>query len=229
MTKHYLLVLDTETCNITKTDKVERGNNLTYDIGYSLVAPSTGEVVFESSNVISEIFFGESDKMQSAYYADKLPKYMDDIVKGKRIVRSFWDVLNNINNICKNYNVVAICAHNASFDVDALNTTARYLSGLDYIKALPKYVEIWDSMKMAKTFTDTPSYKKFCTTNNFMTAHKTPRPRMTAEIIYRFIINDLTFEESHTALEDVKIEREIVFKAYRTHKKMDRVLYKKKA
>jgi hypothetical protein len=32
----------------------------------------------------------------------------------------------------------------------------------------------------------------------------------TAEIIYRFITNDLQFEESHTGLADVLIEKEIL-------------------
>ena len=34
--------------------------------------------------------------------------------------------------------------------------------------------------------------------------------RFTAEIIYRFITNNLNFEEAHTGLEDVLIEKEIL-------------------
>jgi hypothetical protein len=48
---------------------------------------------------------------------------------------------------------------------------------------------------------------------------------MTAEILYRFITGNNDFVESHTAFEDTEIEREIVLKAYRTHYKMERVLY----
>ena len=227
MKKHAIMVLDTETCNITPCDAVTRGNNLTYDIGYAVVYPSTGEVIYSSSNVVSEIFFGEREKMQSAYYANKLPQYYDDLANNRRTARSFFEIMNEIAKLCREYNIIAICAHNAAFDIDALNTTVRYLTGLDYVRALPN-IEVWDSMKMAKTFAKTPSYIKFCNENGFMTAHKTPRPRMTAEVLYRFIINDLTFEESHTALEDVMIEKEIVAKAYRTHKKMERVLYNKR-
>lgn len=225
--KHAIIVLDTETCNIVPSDKVTRGNNLTYDIGYAVIYPSTGEIALKSSNVVSEIFFGEREKMDTAYYADKLPQYYTDLVNGTRTLKSFFDIMNDINHICREYNIIAICAHNAAFDVDALNTTVRYLTGLDYIHALPN-IEIWDSMKIAKTFAKTPSYIKFCNDNHFMTAHATPRPRMTAEVLYRFITNDIDFEESHTALEDVMIEQAIVIKAYRTHKKMDRVLYDKR-
>ena len=48
---------------------------------------------------------------------------------------------------------------------------------------------------------------------------------MTAEILYRFITGNADFVEKHTAFEDTMIEREIVLKAYRTHKKMERILY----
>lgn len=224
--KNRLLVLDTETCNIQKLDKVMPGNNLTYDIGFSVIEPATGSVISEKSYVVREIFFGESERMKSSYYAEKLPRYYADIAKGEREIASFCDVLMDIITTARRENCVAIVAHNARFDIDALNTTFEWLYG-KRCKVLDSF-EIWDSMKMAKTFTDRPAYRKFCEENGFMTKHTTPRPRMTAEIIYRFITGNLDFIESHTAFEDTEIEREIVFKAYRTHYKMERVLYEKR-
>lgn len=224
--KNRLLVLDTETCNIQKLDKVMPGNNLTYDIGFSVIEPATGSVISEKSYVVREIFFGESERMKSSYYAEKLPRYYADIAKGEREIAGFCDVLMDIITTARRENCVAIVAHNARFDVDALNTTFEWLYG-KRCKVLDSF-EIWDSMKMAKTFTDRPTYRKFCEENGFMTRHTTPRPRMTAEIIYRFITGNLDFIESHTAFEDTEIEREIVFKAYRTHYKMERVLYEKR-
>ena len=43
-----------------------------------------------------------------------------------------------------------------------------------------------------------------------MTKHKTPRPRENAETLYAFLTNDPTYVEEHTALEDSKIELEIL-------------------
>lgn len=223
--KNRLCVVDTETCNIIKSNTVKPGNNLPYDVGYSIIEPATGKTILQSSNIVEEIFFGEPEKMNSAYYADKLPQYYEDIATGKRTVHKFLDIIVKMLNDCKRNNVVAIVAHNARFDIDAINTCFEYLYGFK-TQVLSDY-EIWDSMKMAKTFTDTPSYRDYCESHNFMTKHRTPRPRMTAEIIYRFISGDNDFVESHTALEDVNIEKEIVFKAYKTHKKMDKVLYEK--
>ena len=58
-----------------------------------------------------------------------------------------------------------------------------------------------------------------------MTKHEVPRPRYTAEVIYRFITKDINFEEAHTGLRDVEIETEILAYLVRQHKKMDKVLY----
>lgn len=228
MTKTYILPIDSETCNIAPCDKVTPGNNLTYDIGFQLVAPSDGEIVVKRSYIVREIFFGEVERMKSAYYADKLPRYYKDIAEGKRVIKSFFDIMNEIADLCKRYNVTAIVAHNARFDVDALNTTARWLTGLDFVHALPN-VEIWDSMKMWNACKP-KAYTEWCEGNGYKTNHKPPRDRLTAEIIYRFITGNADFIESHTALEDVEIETEIIMACYKSHKALAeaRVLYHKK-
>lgn len=226
MQKNVLLVIDTETCNLQPSEDVMRRNNLVYNVGYQIVSPCDGSVAKKRSYLVKEIFVREAERMGSCYYANKIPEYLNGVFNGEHQIVSFFDIMNEINHDCKEYNVTAICAHNASFDVDALNTTARYLTGFDYIRALPQGIEIWDSMKMARCiFGSRPSYRSFCEDNGFMTKHQTPRPRLTAEVLYRFITQNITFEEEHTALADVEIETEIIIACFRAHKKFDRVLY----
>ena len=226
MKKNVLCVGDTETCNIVATDKVTPGNNLTYNIGFHYMEPATGKVLAEKSYIVEEIFFGEAERMKTAYYADKIPGYLSGIHSGEYIVKSFFEIMNELVHDCEKYGVTAIVAHNARFDVDALNTTARWLTGLNYIRALPQNIEIWDSMKMARDiFLPRPSYRKFCEENGYMTKHATPRPRVNAETLYRFISNNLDFEEEHTALSDCRIEAEIILACYRAHKHFEKVLF----
>lgn len=229
MTKTRVICLDTETCNIVKSEKVMPGNNLPYDIGFSLVEPSTGIKIREWSYVVREIFFGEHDKMQSAYYADKLPQYYADIANGTRHVASFFEIMNNIANTAKRENVKAIVCHNARFDIDALNTLVWWLTG-KHIKALPQNLEIWDTMKMWNAIKP-KAYTDWCNSNGYKTNHKPPRDRLTAEIIYRFLTGDKDFQEAHTGLEDVHIETEIMLACYKSHKpiKDARVLYQARA
>ena len=49
---------------------------------------------------------------------------------------------------------------------------------------------------------------------------------MTAEICYRFISGDLSFEEEHTALADCEIEAEILRAVWNTHRKFTRNIHK---
>ena len=69
--KHYVLGLDTETAN-TQSDEngLIMDYVLPYDIGYSIM-DTKENVYLERSFVVSEIFYGEKDLMESAYYAKK--------------------------------------------------------------------------------------------------------------------------------------------------------------
>jgi hypothetical protein len=71
-----------------------------------------------------------------------------------------------------------------------------------------------------------PTYHKFCEDNGYLTKHN--KPRFTAEIVYRFISKNNDFVESHTGLEDVEIEAQILAYCMRQHKKMNKKLFKER-
>ena len=60
---------------------------------------------------------------------------------------------------------------------------------------------------MARKAFNTEDYDTFCHENGFIT--KKGCKRYTAEILFKFLSNDLNFEEEHTGLADVMIEKEI--------------------
>lgn len=60
-------------------------------------------------------------------------------------------------------------------------------------------------------------YRQFCNDNNYQTNSKKWYPT-TAEIVYRFLTQNEKFIESHTALEDVEIETEILLKVWEKQK-----------
>ena len=72
-----------------------------------------------------------------------------------------------------------------------------------------------------------PTYISFCEKNGFMTKHKTPRPQLTAEVLYRFITDNIDFIEEHKGLEDIQIEAEIFKYCRRQHKAMKYLLFEK--
>ena len=72
---------------------------------------------------------------------------------------------------------------------------------------------------MAKSVVkDKPTYKAYCERNGFIT--KSGKPKLTAEVLYRFISGNDDFVEHHKGIDDVMIEKEIFVYCKRQHKKM---------
>lgn len=196
------IVFDTETANSLEQP-------LMYDLGYA-VLDSEMKVIKTESLAIKEVI-NDSDLMSSAYYAEKLPKYFADIENGTRKLVSLATAINLIRNDIKKYGVNEVYAHNARFDDLCTKTTERYMTSSKYRYVFPSYVKMCDTLKMCRQLLGkNENYKTFCETNGFMTKHKTPRVRLTAEIVYRYITNDLEFVEEHQGLADVLIEKEIL-------------------
>lgn len=217
--KKYIAVVDTETANGLE-------DALVYDIGWAIV-DKHGNVFVTRSYLVREIFCDERDLMQSAYYAEKIPMYLQEVAEGKRKILPFAFIRQIFKRDCEKYNCNTVCAHNARFDLNALNTTQRFLTKSKYRYFFPYGVEIWDTMKMAQdVICQMPTYKRFCSQHEDYTL-KNGNPRKTAEILYRFIIKDNDFIENHTGLEDVLIEKEILAYCIRQHKKMRKGLFQK--
>jgi DNA polymerase III epsilon subunit-like protein len=216
-TKNYYLVIDTETAN-------GLDEPLTYDIGFA-VTDKKGNIYETFSYIVSEVFYGMRDVMQSAYYATKIPKYEEDIANGKRVVAPFAVIKAKVIEMLNKYQITAVIAHNARFDVTALNITQRYLTKSKYRYFFPYGTQIWDSLAMARTTIGRqPTYKMWCKERGYIT--RNGMPKLTAEVLYRFITQDETFDESHTALEDVLIELLIFVRCVRQRKKMQRTYWK---
>lgn len=198
-TNEKIMVLDTETTNDIDCP-------LVYDVGF-IVMDMQGNVYGEYSYVVADIFL-DSDLMKSAYFADKIPSYWKDIKSGKRELKKFSTIKKIIANVCKEYSIKKIVAHNCRFDYLSMQTTQRFLTSSKYRWFFPYGVEMWCTLKMAREiFSRNNEYGEYCYKNKYLT--KRGQRRYTAEILYRFLNNDENFVESHTGLEDVKIEKDI--------------------
>lgn len=194
-----IMMIDTEATNGLDCPIV-------YDVGYQIFSLDEG-VLCERSFVNADVFC-DAELMASAYFADKIPDYWQEIVSGQRTLKKWFNIKKQIAEDCKKYGVEIACAHNAAFDNRALNITQRYQTTSKYRYFLPFGVEWWDTLKMAReTLKQNEDYGTFCYENDYLTARGCRR--YTAEIIYRWLTGNADFEESHTGLEDVKIERQI--------------------
>lgn len=215
--KQYYISLDTETANGLDCP-------LVYDIGFAVI-DIKGNIYEQYSYVIYDIFFERKDLMDTAYYKEKIPNYINDINNGKRKIARFLTIRKKIVELIKKYNITAVMAHNARFDLNALNNTLRYLTKSKMRYFFPYGTQIWDTLAMARsTIGKQKTYQLWCKMNNYLT--KNGRPKLTAEILYRYISFNDDFIESHTGLEDVLIEICIFVKCVNQHKKMQRTYYR---
>lgn len=222
--KDLYMVFDTEVCNCPKIDgQLDVKNGQVYDLGLQIV-DKQGFVYDEKSFINEDVFFGMPQAMQEAYFADKIPQYLEDMRMGKRQIINTWQMYKMIRDICGDYDVKACIAHNARFDLACLNATLRYQTKSARRWFFPYEMPIWDTMKMASdTICKQKRYIEFCLQNGYMTNHPTPQVRKTAEILWRYITDNPLFEESHTGLEDVTIEAQIFAECVRQHKKMEKL------
>ena len=206
----YGIMLDTETANTQQEEngKLDMRFVLPYDFGFAVI-DSHGRVYEKFSFVNSDIYIYEKDLMRSAYYADKLPQYDKDLAEGRRIMANTYNIRRIILEKIKEYNCKFVCAHNTRFDLNACNNIQRWTTKSKYRYFFPYDIEFWDTLKMAHdVLGNRPTYRKFCEENGYLT--KQNQCRYTAEVIYQYIMQDTDFSESHTGLEDVEIEVQIL-------------------
>lgn len=225
--RHYVMVLDTETANtlVFPDGKLDMSCVLMYDIGYQIM-DTRGNVYLRRSFINRDIFIDERELMKSAYYAKKIPMYWEDIKAHKRKISTTYGIRKQMRQDMETYGVREVVAHHAPFDINALNVTIRYISKSRTRYWFPYGTVVWDTKRMARSvMCKMPTYKKFCTENGYLTENG--QPRAGAEILYRFISKDNDFQESHTGLEDVIIEAEIMLYCMKQKKKMEKLAFRK--
>ena len=199
-TKKYLIVLDTETAN-------EIDCPLVYDMGWAII-DEEGNVYKTRSFINRDIFFEERELMASAYYFDKLPLYYKRIATKEAKVAKWETIRKILREDMAEQRTNAIIAHNARFDSNPATTTQRWLTKSKNRYFFPYGTEIWDTLKMARdVIGKMPTYREYCEENGYIC--KNHQLKMTAEVLYRFISGEKNFEEEHTGLADVMIEKEI--------------------
>lgn len=208
-----VLVFDTETAPIVKTEGVQPELMRVYDLGWVVMDTKCGDIVSEGNVAIMDTF-KRADVMGNAYYAAKLPQYYQRMTSGTLAQATLKDARAMIRNVCHEFKVRQAWAYNVRFDYVSLNATINDYSGGFVQTFMPFGVELCDIMSAA---TQGPlaskKYAAWCRANALLT--KNGRPRATAEAAYRYLLDEPDFVESHTALDDSRIEARILWECIR--------------
>ena len=214
-----IMIIDTETTNSLDDPVV-------YDVGFE-VFDLEGNT-YESCSMINTEVFNDPALMSTAYYADKIPQYLDRVLTGQSVMIPWKSIKTTIKNSIIRNNCEVVCAHNARFDSHALNLTQRYITTSKWRYFLPYGTsQWWDTLRMAREILkNNADYRQFCLDNGYVTSRNVNR--YTAEVIYRFLTGENDFNEAHMGLDDVRIEKEIFLYCIRQNPDIDGRLWKPK-
>lgn len=210
--KEMYLVIDTETCNTVEQP-------LPYDIGFA-ICDRMGNIAEERSYVVAETFLDMKDTMKSAYFAEKIPQYWEDIKNGSREIKSIYKIRKEVKDLMNKYNVKKVGAYNMGFDKRALNNIMRYTTKSFCRWFFPFGTEFFCIWHLAtQTLLQQKTFFKMAEKNGWFS--EKGNLLTNAEVTYNYINKMSDFKESHTGLEDVRIEIEIMAHCFRQHKKMN--------
>ena len=210
--KEMYLVIDTETCNTVEQP-------LPYDIGFA-ICDRMGNIAEERSYVVAETFLDMKDTMKSAYFAEKIPQYWEDIKNGSREIKSIYKIRKEVKNLMNKYNVKKVGAYNMGFDKRALNNVMRYTTKSFCRWFFPFGTEFFCIWHLAtQTLLQQKTFFKMAEKNGWFS--EKGNLLTNAEVTYNYIKKMSDFKEEHKGLEDVRIEIEIMAHCFRQHKKMN--------
>ena len=194
--------------NVAVIDTETTKNGYVYDFGVAIMNAATGEIV-DTMNAIIEETFNDVSAMRTSYYACKIPAYIKAINAGELEIIPFSDCFKRFSSLLESYNVRSVWAYNMAFDYRALNRTIAELSNGFVTNFFPASIRCYDLMSSSVNIIgNTRRYQKWAIANGYVTP--TGRARVTAETMFRFISDDASFVEDHTALSDAMIEADIL-------------------
>lgn len=194
--------------NVAVIDTETTKNGYVYDLGVAIMNIGTGEVI-DSMNVIVEETFNDVSAMRTSYYACKIPAYIKAINAGELEIIPFSDCFKRFRSLLESHNVHSVWAYNMAFDYRALNRTIAELSNGFVTCFFPDSVTCYDLMSASVNIIgNTRRYQKWAIAHDYVTP--TGRARVTAETMFRFISDDASFVEDHTALSDAIVEADIL-------------------
>ena len=209
----YAIVLDTETANSVNYP-------LPYDLGFKVIRMKDGEEIERHSLCIAEIYIEQREMMKSAYYAEKLPQYEEELKRGERRIVRLYTAKKLIANIMEKYNTNIVYAYNMNFDKRALNNDQKFVTENRYKYFFPYGTEFRCIWHMAcQVLLARPSYIKFALKNGFVS--EKGNILTNAECCYRYITNNPFFKEEHKGIDDVEIETKILMACKRQHKRIN--------
>lgn len=193
-----ILVFDTETIGLEK--------KFCYDLGWGIYN-CNGEKLKEKSYITEQIW-SNKPLFETAYYANKKELYISKL-RGRASRLEKWGYMcGKLINDIHQFGIKQAYAYNSSFDISVFDFTCEWFktrNPLDYIETF----DIWGYTSALVQQGLAQDYVSFAVKNNLISG--AGNIRNNADTWGKFLNQDVNWEEEHTGLADVQIEKEILF------------------
>lgn len=208
-----IMIVDTETIGVQK--------KFCYDIGYVIAEIDEDFCDFiEQKNFLVKQVWRNTMLFSTAYYAEKKPIYTN-MLRNKKdyhdiCVLRYDEIMDEIQKSIDKHNVEYIYAYNSKFDEEVFNFNCEWFKTNNPFAELPFYDIRAYFMEVVK---NSFSFKSYC--ENYKLFTENGNYSTTAETAFKYIMNREDFIESHTALDDSRIETLILAWCYHYHNGID--------
>lgn len=214
LTSEYILLCDVETCN---------DNKIILDFSYVIINTRTGVIVASGSYIIKESWHTRSLKY-GKYAKGKAKDYTKKLKNKECELITLIDLYDLLNNLINTYNIKIFMAYNGKFDLEALYCTFSYSNKkmklwqksafeLSNDKPLFMQLDLLDLWTYASKLYKKKKFKKWYDKAIKVYSNCGNR-KTTAEIVGRYILENLHFIEEHTGAKDLEIEYLIFIACY---------------
>lgn len=196
-----ILVLDTETTSLAKP--------FCYDISWAIFNTESENLVHFSMNVVEQVWHN-LPLFESAYYADKRPKYILMMRRHEAIMDKWGNIMQKLARDIKKYEITDVYAYNSTFDDKTISFNCDWFKTLNPLDSVGVH-DIWGYA--SEFITCTNEYQQFCEDNSLFTEKGNYRGN--AEAVFQYITENTEFIEEHMGLFDSEIEAKILFNCIR--------------
>ena len=139
-------------------------------------------------------------------------------MNGNIKVLPFGEILDEISAMIDHYNVDTIAAYNMNFDNRAMRSTCRYLyDNENWLNRVVNIICIWAGA--CDTILNTTDFCHWVKENGFISDKG--NPQTSAEVCFRYIVDNTDFTEEHTGGKDAEIEAHILAYVMRDNEEAD--------
>ena len=198
-TPRNIMVLDTETVGTY-------GSPLVHDIGYVIL--SKGEIVCKKRFLVKELHVNGKWILDTS---DFYQGYKKDYAKARKqeMILPFGEIIKELWSDVRKYSVSCISAYNLKFDITALKYSEKFFCNSQKIISKiekKKLLCLWNLA--CETIGQTAQFIQWAYENGCIKP-ESGNIITSAEIMYRYVTNDTSYIECHTALNDALDESEI--------------------